>query len=577
MLAGLETLTVGVIALFASAVTSPEIVLRSSYWIFFKSVFDLPVLHQPRGLITFLSIIVVGSVILKNGFQALIIYWSSLFASLINGYWGKMLLNGFLRMPYVWHTRRNSADLIIAISWRSHIGHGFVNGTLTVLCDTLVVSFMLTSILVIEPLISLLLFLVLGGVAFFIYSNVRAVLDKTADGIREYDQGINRQATKALHGIKEVRIFGQERSFLQDFDRDATALAWLWAKLTFLGRAPVMLLEALGFFMLTGAIVIMLFGTNATSAKITGTITLLAVAAWRVLPALNRILGSFTEMRRSLPFVSMLIEYQKEIETESDIKPSQIINARTVSLDFQKEERLDHVYFSYDASGFFQLKDVSFTIPKGKTVGIIGPSGAGKSTLVDILIGLLPPTKGHVLVDDEPLDNLTRGPWMKKIGYVSQSPYIFDGTLAENIAFGFRGKEIDRQKVFNCCEMAAVDFLEDRLNGIDTLIGERGMRLSGGQRQRVAIARALYLNPEVLIFDEATSSLDSSSERAIQDTIYSFKGKLTLIIIAHRLSTVEDCEFLVWIEKGTVKKIGPPSEILPIYIENSKENGKAIK
>ncbi|MCL0107953.1 ATP-binding cassette domain-containing protein, partial [Peptococcaceae bacterium] len=172
---------------------------------------------------------------------------------------------------------------------------------------------------------------------------------------------------------------------------------------------------------------------------------------------------------------------------------------------------------------------------------------------------------GKVLIDGVELNDETRPAWLKKIGYVPQSPYIYDGTLAENIAFGYQGDEIDRDKVLKVCKMAAIDFLKDLPDGIDTQIGERGIKLSGGQRQRVAIARALYLEPEVMIFDEATSSLDTKSEKAIQDTIYNLKGNQTLIIIAHRLSTVKDCDFLVWIEKGEVKMIGEPDEVLERY------------
>ena len=568
--AGLETVTVGFIALFASAVTDPQVVLNSSYWDIIQKNIHLDYLTNPEGLVVFLSIAVVGFVILKNGIQSLVVYWSSLFASIINGYWGKILLNGFMRMPYVWHLCRNSADLILAITWRSHIGHGFINGALTVLCDTLIVSFMIISILVVDPLISLLMLLSLGGVSYFLYSKVRVSLDSTADKVSKYDQGINRQVTKALHGIKDIRIFGQESSFLGDFERDVSALAWLWAKLSFLGRSPVMVLEVVGFVMLTCAIAFMLFISGATSAKITGTIALLAAVAWRVLPAVNRILGGFTEMRRSLPFVGRLIEYHHEMESKCEYESLPSFDKKA-ALDFQKDIQFQNIYFAYDSNGSYQLRDVSLCIPKGKTIGIIGRSGAGKSTIVDILIGLLPPTRGCVLIDGEALDNERRISWMHIIGYVPQSPYIFDGTLAENVAFGLNTQEIDRKRVLDCCKMAAIDFLEDLPNDIDTLIGERGMRLSGGERQRVSIARALYHNPEALIFDEATSSLDSISEKAIQNTIYSFKGKQTLIIIAHRLSTVEACDFLIWLENGKVKKIGPPSEILSLYDDANNE------
>ncbi len=212
------------------------------------------------------------------------------------------------------------------------------------------------------------------------------------------------------------------------------------------------------------------------------------------------------------------------------------------------------------------VRDFNFDIQKGKTVGIIGTSGAGKSTLVDLLIGLLKPVTGSILIDGRPLTRDLLPQWLDITGYVPQSPYIYDGTLAENIAFGMEKSEIDRDRVFKCCTMASMDdFIHDLPDSIDSFIGERGVKLLGGQQQRVAIARALYKQPEVMIFDEATSSLDTKSEKAIQKTIYSFKGKQTLIIIAHRLSTVEDCDKLIWLEKGRVKMTGRPEEILKAY------------
>ena len=199
-------------------------------------------------------------------------------------------------------------------------------------------------------------------------------------------------------------------------------------------------------------------------------------------------------------------------------------------------------------------------------MGIVGRSGAGKSTLVNLILGLLSPSSGRILIDDIPLDTQVRPAWMSKVGYVPQSPYICAGTLAENIAFGYSGEEINEQQVKTCCHMAAIDeFLPQLPHGINTQIGERGVKLSGGQKQRVAIARALYHNPSMLIFDEATSSLDSKNERAIQETITNLKVQRTLIIIAHRLSTVKDCDLVIWLEDGMLCKAGNSVEILSEY------------
>jgi ABC-type bacteriocin/lantibiotic exporter with double-glycine peptidase domain len=214
------------------------------------------------------------------------------------------------------------------------------------------------------------------------------------------------------------------------------------------------------------------------------------------------------------------------------------------------------------------LNQISLSINKGDVIGIIGASGAGKSTFFDIITGLLVPSHGKFLIDELELQTCSqRMAWMTKLGYVPQTPYIFDGTIAENIAFEMDRKNIDTNQVLKCCHMAAMDdFLDDFLDelplGIESYIGERGVRLSGGQRQRVSIARALYQQPELLIFDEATSALDNTNEKAIQNTIYSLRGKQTMIIVAHRLTTVASCDIIYEFDQGELKRWGRPEDVL---------------
>jgi ABC-type multidrug transport system fused ATPase/permease subunit len=303
---------------------------------------------------------------------------------------------------------------------------------------------------------------------------------------------------------------------------------------------------------------------GSSTARTTGVVALLAVAAWRVLPAARRIMGDLAKIRVSFPFIQHILNYLDEIKNLGLTGPFDKHDKNQLS--FRHDISLEHVAFSYQEADHYTLLDVNITIPKGATIGIVGVSGAGKSTLVDIIIGLLPSTSGQICIDGNHLTHQNAPAWMNKIGYVPQFPYLCDGTMAENVAFGYKGDAIDEGRVLDCCRMAALeDFLWGLPDGVDSLIGERGVKLSGGQRQRVAIARALYHNPEVLIFDEATSSLDTRSEKSIMETIYNFKGKQTLIIIAHRLSTVQDCDFIVWLEKGRVKKSGIPNDILRQY------------
>ena len=198
-------------------------------------------------------------------------------------------------------------------------------------------------------------------------------------------------------------------------------------------------------------------------------------------------------------------------------------------------------------------------------IGLVGFSGSGKSTLVNVLSGLLPHDKGNIFIDDTVLTRANTPGWLENIGYVSQSPFILDATLAENVALSRWGEEIDRARVLKCCEMAALDFIDDLEGGIDTVLGDRGVRLSGGEAQRVAIARSLYSDPGLIIFDEATSALDMKNEQAIHHTVLSLHNQVTMIIIAHRLTTVENCDYLIWLDKGRIKMQGSVAEVLPSY------------
>jgi ABC-type bacteriocin/lantibiotic exporter with double-glycine peptidase domain len=240
-------------------------------------------------------------------------------------------------------------------------------------------------------------------------------------------------------------------------------------------------------------------------------------------------------------------------------------------MDFINEVSLHELEFYYPNSKTPALRNITLRIPKGCMIGIIGTSGAGKSTLIGILTGLLECGEGQMTVDGFSVTGETSAAWRSNVAYVAQNPYLTDASIAENIAFSFWGMPLDRQKVLHCCRMAAINFIDNLPEGIDTPMGERGVRLSGGQLQRIAIARALYAEPKFLVFDEATSALDDFNETQIQNTINGLRGKQTLIIVAHRLTTVEQCDLVCWLENGELKQSGTPGEILPLFRAYSQQ------
>ncbi|MCD4781601.1 MAG: ABC transporter ATP-binding protein/permease [Candidatus Omnitrophica bacterium] len=563
----IATVSAGIIALFAAAFTAPDQIMNSKYFVMARDVFDVDFLYTPKGLMVLLSVLMVLFVGLKNILDCVLFYFLACYSAAIEAHFGVVLFNGFIHMPYEWHLNRNSADLILALQWRSYVGQSFFNVALKSINDVFVVLFLISAVFLASPFIALVVFMISGVTAFLIYRKIHRLQEMEAEKCLVYSQSINRQVTKGIHGIKDVKVSGQT-SFIDDFETDAYDVARIRGMRSFYGRLPIGLLETIGFAILSISIIFMLFFTASSNLEITAVISLLIVAAWRILPATSRIMTGFIAIRNIIPFVKRIMEYIEDIESKA-VYPAEPVTGVSDPLDFKRDIQVQDINFIYHDRQVHVLHDISFHIKKGQTVGIVGCSGVGKSTLVDIIIGLLIPNKGRIVVDGNEVTEHNRYTWLKKLSYVSQSPYICDGSIAENIAFGIVPDRIDRDHVLECCRMAYMqDILSMLPQGIDTVIGERGMRLSGGQRQRVAIARALYTNPELMIFDEATSSLDSKSENAIQETIASLKGNKTLLVIAHRLKTVENCDSLIWLEDGRVKMFDTPDNVLCQYEES---------
>lgn len=565
VVACLETLVVGLLAMYASAVANPDTILKSERMGRILDIFHIGMVMDMKGLILSMSITVTVLVGVKNMVNCLVTYATKLYSANISADIGDRLFNGFLTLPYEWHLYQNSADLIQGVAWRQHFGN-LLNASMKTLSDVLIVAILLITLIAVEPFISALVIAILGGSALIIFTRVRRLLDATSTEERNSLWLLNRQVTRAIHGIKDVKVYGREESFSRKFSDLARRVGKLDTILVVLNQAPGWILETLGVAMLTFSICLMYFIMGSSTFRITGTIALLAVTAWRVMPAISRILNGLTQIRRTIPYIHTGFEYLREI----DAKPREISRAigsgTKTGPVFSSTILFDDISFSYQGSPVQALRDVSITIHKGQTLGVIGTSGAGKSTFVDILIGLLAPTRGKVLIDGRILDGSMRSDWLRCIGYVPQTPYIFDGSLAENVAFSIDKEEIDKDRVRSCCEMAAMtDFLSELPQGLETPIGERGVRISGGQRQRVAIARALYNDPHLIVFDEATSALDQKNELAVQQTIYSLKHKMTLVIIAHRLTTVEHCDVILWLDKGRARMACDAPTVLESY------------
>jgi ATP-binding cassette, subfamily B, bacterial PglK len=559
----IETATLSLVAIYAATVSDPDTIVKSQILRRLTEMSGNLIPLNKRDLTLWLSLAVVLAVVFKNLLNSSLQYYLSKFAATVSGHIGENILRGLIGMRYEWHLGQNSTDLLNTFYWSGQIGNGVVKNLLQVCCDVLLVSFLFATLVFINPVVSLAVICFMGGAAWFIFKELSPRIDEKSNKNVDLVSSIAKDTMYIISGIKDVKLFGSAFK-ISNLSRLLKESASLQGSQAFLVRAPYDFLEVIGFLMITCSITGMNLLANSSSARITGTVTLIAVTAWRILPALNRIVSGFAAMRTALPMASRVVEHL--ILFEQELKGKGSLGEGQCSVGFKNRIECNELSFKYEGASICALSQIGFTVEKGETLGLVGPSGSGKSTTVDLLIGFLTPQQGKVLIDSIPLTDENRTSWMKMIGYVPQVPYISDDSLGANIAFGKRNSEVDREWVLECCKMANVDeFLPQLPMGIDTLIGERGVRLSGGQRQRVAIARALFKRPEIIILDEATSALDTKSERMIQTTILGLRGKITMIIIAHRLSTVEHCDRVLWLEKGRMRMFGKAEEVIPRY------------
>lgn len=560
----MEFILAGAVSLLGVALASPQSITQSS--IMQKLLAWQPGLQaicdDPRLLLSLLLCLLCAAVFLKTLLLALLTWRQSIFSQVVSKNIGVRLYAAFLHAPYLWHTGQKISSLMTVLSWRSSPGQ-FLFAGLQVISQLIVTSILIVAICLIAPFASALILTITSISTWLIFHFSRMWTQRLSRQCAVAQQDSNRMIHLGLNGIREVMIYQQQENFIAQYADAETRYTYGQSLLPLFPPLPSWVMEWVGIFLLLGTVLI-LYWQDASLAYVSATLALLAAVAWRLLPVMNRVIQSIIRMQQQLPMLESVLRMLNESEQIACKKTDE------VPCELQQTLELRDIHFRYPAAEGQEkdaLHGINLHIPKGSMIGLIGPSGAGKSTIVGLLTGLYSPSEGQILVDGAPLHKKQRSAWMRGIGYVPQSPFLLNATILENIAFSQWGHETDRERALRCCRMAAMDFLEELPEGINTVIGERGVRLSGGQIQRVAIARALYSNPQILLFDEATSALDGASEHAIQHTINSLSGQVTMVVIAHRLTTVEKCDFLYWIDKGTITMQGRPDEVLPYYLQ----------
>lgn len=497
----------------------------------------------------------VGVYFIKNLFLGFLVWRQTNFSFDVQANLSHRLFTIYLRQPYTFHLQRNSAELVRNVAGEVFMFAGVITSALILVTEFMVLVSIVILLLLIEPLGALVVGAVLGGVALVYYQITRERISRW--GVeRQYHDGLRLQHLhQGLGGAKDVKLLGRESDFLTQFHSHnikSTRVGKLQATLQSFPRLMLELLAVTGLAILA----LSMLGQGKDMTSIIPTLGLFAAAAFRIMPSINRLLGSGQALRYNLPVVNTVFE-----EFKLDAPGPDVRQAGSLKI-FEHELRLTDVSYHYPTMKIAALDGVCLAIRKGQSVGLIGSTGSGKSTLVDVILGLLTPSEGLVEVDGHDIQQGMRQ-WQDQIGYVSQSIYLTDDTIRRNVAFGLSSEQVDDLAVQRAIKAAQLEeFVSSLPEGLETVVGERGIRLSGGQRQRIGIARALYHDPPVLVLDEATSSLDGLTEQGVMAAVTALKGSKTIIIVAHRLSTVENCDCIFRLERGRIIDQGPPEAVL---------------
>lgn len=416
------------------------------------------------------------------------------------------------------------------------------------LASEAVVSCLIFMVLLLnDPGMTLFIIAVFGLLTLFIVKVFKPRLNRIGARNQAIQSRIAKWRIQATYGLKDVKVLNREEFYVRNYYETGKVGAEVARNYAVLNNMPRLLIETVFIVSVLGFLVVYINGGGDITAMVT-TISAFAIAAVRVLPSVNRINTYITEIAYTQPSLDFVYDnLQEGMKTDAMLAERRAYSqVEKLKLDHQIE--LDHISFHYPDSDKNIFEDAHMIVPKGKSVGIIGTSGAGKSTIVDILLGLLHAQTGMITCDGVDIFKNYES-WLAQIGYIPQSIYLIDESIRDNIAFGIDADKIDEKRIWEVLEEAQLkEFVEELPEGLDTTIGDRGVRLSGGQRQRIGIARALYNDPEILVFDEATSALDNDTEAAVMEAVNSFHGRKTMIIIAHRLNTIEKCDMIYKVE-----------------------------
>lgn len=564
----LQAIGIASVLPFISLIMEPNLIF-DNHWLYLT--YKTLNFNSINSFIVFTGLAMLFLIIVSNAVSAFATWLKIKFSLMLNHRLSRRLLGKYLNMPYVFFLNRNSADLSNKVLKEvTQLTGNYITPLLTLITRVLVSTFILVLLFYVDIWVTVAAIILLGGTYAFIFWRINRSLIYRGKQQALIGQKRFKAVSEAFGGIKEVKVFNRENHFLDVYSKQSFILTQLNSWQQVIAQLPRFIIEAVAF---SGIIifVLVLMLTQQDSRQVIPLASIFAFAGYRLMPAFSEIFQSAASMKYTQ---AILDRVYTDITVGINADPLIEIQLPRVSepLKFEKEIKIEGVSYSYPNANKLVLQNIDLVIKHNKAVAFVGPTGAGKTTLVDIILGLLIPQEGSLSVDGVKITEENVKNWQCILGYVPQHIYLSDDTVMSNIAFGLSDDKIDFEAVKSAARIANIDrFINEELpDKYQTLVGERGVRLSGGQLQRIGIARALYHDPEVLVFDEATSALDGTTEDTVLDALENAARHKTLLIIAHRLTTVTKCDCIYLIDKGMIVAKGTYQELIASNLQFQK-------
>ncbi len=550
--AGFELLGVTAILPFVEAAVSPEKVLQNQYVMKIAPVLGIT---NANTLLIFMGLGLILVYIVKNAFMLYAIFAQFDFATRIQKELSVKMLHSYMSRPYTFFLNTNTSEILRGCSSDTTCVYNVLDYLSTILSQILTVMMIGIFLIYTDPVIAFsvlcLMLVVLLCMVFFFKPTIKKAGQKNMDLITL----TNKILVQTTNGIKEIFVMQRKKMFLDAYDDSSDQSRKVQRTYNVLNSSPDRIVEGVCVSGIIGIVCLRLVNDSAGMIDFIPKLAAFAVAAFKILPSVGKIANRMTGIIYNRP--GLVNVYQNMLEADCYTeKMQQYIGdkrgnvEKLENLEFQKQLSINHVFWQYENQKVPILMDVQLTIQKGESIAFIGASGAGKTTLSDIILGLLQPAKGTIEMDGIDVYTIPMQ-WARVVGYVPQSIFLMDDTVRNNIAFGLPVDTIEDKYIWDALKKAQLkDFIEKLPYGLDTIVGERGVKFSGGQRQRIAIARALYNKPEILVLDEATAALDNETETAVMESIDALQGQITMIIVAHRLTTIRNCDRIYEIKDG---------------------------